>query len=124
MEISFNLPDDFDDKELVLCHKNLPEPIAYLNIYEKGDVWLKIQGCETCSIESKRKCCNGCPMYSDKGCYFHMENDGRKSKKPYHCVVYPDPSSSFSHCQLEYKCIRGSKKGQIRKVRDRGNIFE
>jgi hypothetical protein len=30
----------------------------------------------------------------------------------------------MSYCSLEFKSVKGSKEGKIRKVRDKGNTFE
>ena len=105
---------------LVVCKVDSPDIISYLNVYEEGDEWVKIQGCEVCSLENRKKCCNGCPMFSEKGCYFHLE---LTNSKPFRCVVKPSPDTCLSWCSLEFECIAGSKKGKIRRVKDIGNVF-
>jgi len=51
---------DFDNDEMLfLCSIENPSPIAYCNVYEIGDIWVKIQGCDQCSEKGKiRKVCN------------------------------------------------------------------
>ena len=36
----------------VICSLDDPTPVAYANVYENGDIWVKIQGCEACPIEN------------------------------------------------------------------------
>lgn len=103
-----------------VCLLDDPTPVAYLNIYEEGDVWVKINNCEGCS---RRGCCGDCPMLSSIGCYWHLENPGR-SHKPYVCVVYPYPDTRKPYCQLEFRCVQGSREGYIRRVRENRNVFE
>ena len=109
------------NKRTVLVEMDNPNPIAYFNVYEEGDIWVKTQGCEACSLENRRKCCGNCPMFSEQGCFFHLQKDG--DNKPYRCVVRPEPDICLSWCALEFECIQGSKKGFIRRIKDRGNEF-
>lgn len=104
------------NKIAVVVEIDNPTPIAYLNLYEQGDLWLKIKGCEDCPIESRRRCCNQCPMLvKDNGlCMLHMGVGSLN--KPFECVVRPNPKNCLSWCQLEYKCISGKNEGKIRKV--------
>lgn len=106
----------------VVCPMDSPSPIAYLNIYENGDIWIKTKGCENCSWDNRKKCCGNCPMLTMRGCTYHLENI-KSSRKPLHCVIEPPPSKCKSYCQLEFQCAKGSHKGQIRKVSEPGNIF-
>lgn len=108
---------------LFLCSTENPSPIAYFNVYEEGDIWVKIKGCEECPVEKRRICCGKCPMFSDLGCYWHLESR-RGSNKPFYCITFPHPGKCMSHCQLQYKCIEGSKKDKIRRICNKGNIFE
>lgn len=108
-------------QKAVLCLIDEPEPIAYLNVYEEGDIWVKIQGCEACSLENRKKCCGHCPMFTEKGCFLHLKDNG---DKPFRCVTKPFPTVCHSWCALEFKCIQGSKKGKIRRIRDVGNTFK
>lgn len=109
-------------EKAAVCLINEPSPIAFLNVYEEGDVWIKIQGCESCPVENRKKCCGNCPMVCEKGCYWHLVEGG--SSKPFFCVVRPTPDTCLSWCYLEFKCIKGSKEGKIRRVKDRGNVFD
>lgn len=116
MKIEFELPDNYKNDKLVLCPTNNPSPIIYMNLYEEGDVWLKIQGCESCFKENRMKCCGNCPMsLNDTGeCRLHIDNN--REDKPFYCIIKPFPNTCMSFCNLQYKCISGSKKGKIRKV--------
>ena len=104
----------------VLCLCDEPTPIAYLNIYEEGDIWIKIKGCETCTLEHRRLCCDSCPMFTSLGCHFHLEVT---QSKPFRCVINPTPDICQKWCNLEFKCIEGSKKGYMRRVKDIDNEF-
>jgi len=104
----------------IICEENQPNPLTYLDVYEEGDMWVKIQGCEACPLENRKKCCGDCPMFTDKGCYFHL---GNLLNKPYRCVINPVPSTCLSWCALEFECTEGSKKGLVRRIRDKGNEF-
>ncbi len=98
-----------------------PTPIAFLNLYEDGDRWNKIKGCEGCL--SIKKCCGTCPMLTSKGCTYHLEQR-RHSNKPLNCVINPVPTIAKSYCQLEYECIQGNNKGKIRKVSDPNGVIK
>ena len=114
---------DVSKKLSVVLSLDDPTPIAFLNVYEEGDVWVKIKGCEECPIESRKKCCGNCPLLTPDGqCSFHLESK-KNSKKPIHCIVKPYPNDCLKFCSLEFKCIKGSKEGKIRKVKEPGNIF-
>ena len=110
------------------CYIDDPSAIAYEDVYEKGDRWEKIRGCHECPPENRDKCCNNCGMYSTlKGCYWHIEREGRdnrSSKKPFYCITKHYPSAAVSYCSLEFKCVRGSRLGKIRRVKDRGDVFQ
>lgn len=121
MDFHFELPDSMDNEKLVLCYLDNPVPLVYFNIYEKGDIWVKIQGCEKCPEKKRKACCAGCPLWTEKGCFYHLTPKG--SHKPYNCVVSPDPSSVLGGCCIEFLCIRGGQKDQIRRCCDGPNIF-
>ena len=104
----------------VICHIDRPEVIGYEDVFEAGDVWVKVQGCESCSLENRKTCCGSCPMFTAKGCFFHEE---ASNSKPYRCVVWPTPDASLSWCALEFKCVKGSKQGKVRRIKDKGNEF-
>ncbi len=100
-----------------------PSPIAFTSVYEPGDVWVKIRGCEDCPVESVAKCCGDCPLASPAGCFLHLSNK-RTSQKPYNCVVMPTPEKAISYCVQEFRCIRGTHEGRVRRVRDkRGELI-
>jgi hypothetical protein len=107
----------------VICTLSNPSPIAYLNLYEEGDIWIKIVGCDACPDDKRRLCCGNCPMFTKMGCYWHLEANLSTSSKPWNCVVKPYPHSAMSFCSLEYKCVAGSKEGKIRRVCDAGDVF-
>jgi len=113
---------DITESRAVVMNLDSPVPIAYLNIYESGDIWVKIQGCESCT--DNIKCCNNCGMFSEEsGCSWHLERNQATTKKPWNCIVKPYPDAAMSFCALEFKCIHGSQEGQVRRVRDREGIF-
>ena len=121
MEIKFNIPEKYKKEKLFLCSIENPSPIFYCNIYEEGDVWIKIKGCEGC--EKHKKCCGNCPLSVDSGCVYHIGINKKGSKKPFFCVYFPTPDKCLSWCQLEFKCIVGKYKNKIRKIKNPGNIF-
>lgn len=91
---------------------------GYTNIYEEGDIWQKIRGCEDC----KNNCCKRCPVYVEGlGCRLHILNNGQD--KPVHCVVHPSPLKHRPDCHLQYKCIKGKYKGMIRKQSEQRNVL-
>lgn len=106
-----------------VCDDSEPTPIAYLDVYDKGDEWVKVQGCEACPLENRIKCCGNCPMLvRDKGeCRLHYE--GNNVGKPFACIKNPTPDTSISWCALEFKCIKGKHEGKIRRVKDKGDTF-
>jgi hypothetical protein len=106
MKIEFDLPDEFTNEELAIVYSNKPVPVAYMNVYEKGDVWLKIKGCDSCPPEQAKKCCGRCPLVSDMGCFLHLDTFGKN--KPFNCVVKPSPRKHMANCALEYKCVCGT----------------
>ena len=110
-------------EKAVVCLVNEPSPVAYLNLYEAGDVWVKIQGCEACPLERRKRCCGECPLFAETGCVLHLQKTAKGGNKPFKCVTTPHPDSAKGDCRLIYKCVAGSKKGKIRRVGDRGNVF-
>ena len=61
------------DKRLVVCDIDEATPIAYINVYEDNDIWLKIQGCEACERDKPQRCCGKCPFIIDEGCRFNFD---------------------------------------------------
>lgn len=101
-----------------------PIPVAFLNMYDPGDVWVKTQGCEACPVEQKIKCCGDCPLIGPTGdCYWQNASEIKKSRKTYYCIITPIPTIHNSRCCIEYKCIEGKKKGKIRRLKDKLNVF-
>lgn len=98
----------------VICKYDSPEPIAYLNVFEEGDVWIKIKGCENC--KNKSRCCSGCPLLINEQCTYQLGNNAIQSKKPYHCVVAPSPRDTYDWCNLEFKCTYGTNINKIKKI--------
>ena len=121
MKFEFDLPDSIGEKEFALCYLDDPVPAVFFNIFEKGDVWIKTQGCSACPIEQTKKCCGTCPMWTEKGCFFHLTPTS--SNKPYNCVISPDPRTFMSICCIEFECLKGTRIGQIRRVQDPQGIF-
>jgi len=107
------------DELLVLCSMQDASPVAYMNIYEPGDIWIKIRGCEDCPWEARQRCCGNCAFLMERGCAWHYEKGDNTKAKPFVCVVRPAPNNASSFCQLEYECIKGKNKGKVRRVRDR-----
>jgi hypothetical protein len=103
----------------VVCKVDTPTPIAYMNVFDPGDIWVKTKGCDECSEESRLYCCGNCSMLlKDTGeCRLHIGFN--KREKPFHCIVDPVPNICHSWCCLEYECIQGPHKGKIRRVRDK-----
>ena len=104
----------------VVCLVSEPVPVGYLNVYEQGDVWLKIVGCEGCPPEAQKKCCGNCPLLLKQGgCIPHLEG----THKPFDCMIVPPPDMTYSFCQLEFECVKGTNKGKVRKIREPGHEF-
>jgi hypothetical protein len=115
---------DITKKYSAVIPLNDPSPVAYLNVFEEGDVWIKIKGCDECSEENKKRCCKMCPMSLPNGdCYWHIESK-EISRKSFYCVIVPHPQTFNTHCSLEFKCVEGSRKGQIRRVKDKPEVFQ
>jgi hypothetical protein len=101
-------------------------PVAFINLYEVGDVWMKVQGCEKCQMEAPARCCGRCPFATMDGCAFHFKGFtvGRVSSKPLSCVVTPTIERKRTEkCSLIYKCTQGSMKGKYRRVSDHADVF-
>jgi hypothetical protein len=97
-----------------------PTPIAYYDLFEEGDEWVKTTSCEGCP--SIKKCCGNCPMLTSKGCFYHLENR-QHSAKPFKCVVTPMPNIAISWCQLEYLCVKGTNMGKRRRAKDPRDVI-
>ena len=112
------------DKKSAVITVDSPTPVAFLNVFEQGDVWVKTNSCLDCPEETRAKCCGNC-YWLVKGGYCHWQTGHLKhhSCKPYWCVVAPMPDDLKSNCILEFKCIEGSRKGQIRRVKDKRDTF-
>lgn len=109
-------------EKAVLCLVDDPTPVAFFNVYEEGDVWVKIKGCNSCPVEARKNCCGNCPMVTPNGdCYWHLEK--KNSSKPFYCIIKPAPDQCKRTCALEFQCISGSRKGKIRRVADPGGVF-
>jgi hypothetical protein len=106
-----------------------PSPIAFLNVYAKGDKWIKIKGCEGCLEENVFKCCGNCPMLllgkEKRGCSFHFEVN--RTSKPYYCIISPNPSVCKKYCQQKWECVEHPDLkmiGKIRRISKPGNIVD
>lgn len=101
-------------------------PIAFLNVYEDGDRWEKIKGCEDCPIENRERCCGNC-HWLEKGATCRWQNVGGDgvSHKSLFCITHPlpGPDKMFSPCVIQYKCVKGKYIGKIRRISDKRGIF-
>jgi hypothetical protein len=89
-----------------------PVVFAFRDVFEEGDEWEQIVGCEACT--RRGKCCGRCKLKMPSGdCRLHVEDAGQK---PHHCVITPNPTQVWSWCAIQFKCIKGSRKGEIKKV--------
>lgn len=106
-------------KKCVVIPIDDPAPVAYLNVYEEGDIWVKIRGCDECPLEDRLYCCGNCSMLlKDTGeCRLHLEEN--RTDKPIYCIMKPFPDNAKGRCVLEFKCIHGKNKGKIRRLRDK-----
>ena len=98
-------------EKAVICSLESPVALGYINVFEEGDEWIKVKGCDGCP--NTKLCCGNCPMLIDDKCYMHLENT---MKKPFRCVIYPPPDTTLSWCQLEYKCVKGKHEGKIKRL--------
>jgi len=115
MKIEFDLPDEYKNEKLVVCRINEPSPILYCNVFEEGDVWVKIKGCEECPTESRKKCCKNCSKYRDNGCEHHLDGSNGQ-EKPFVCVFGPTLKARIPYCQILFECLNDKNKGKIKKV--------
>jgi len=100
-----------------------PSSIAFLNVYEEGDIWIKIEGCEKCSYENRTQCCGSCPMNTEKGCFFHLDKRSNINK-PFYCIASPTPKDCIGYCSQKFKCLQGKYRDKIRKISKPSDIFE
>ncbi len=114
---------EWPEGELVVVDMKEATPVAYINVYEQGDVWIKIQGCEACKMPAPQRCCGKCPFATEKGCWWHYEGT-TVPPKPLNCVALPKIIQKRSEkCTLIYKCVAGSMKGKIRRIFDHADVF-
>jgi len=111
-----------NDKILAIIPVDDPSPVAFMNLYDAGDLWVKVQGCEACESERAARCCGRCPHRYSKGCDWHHER-GRYKQKPFHCVVLPIPIACKKGCAIVYECIGGANKGKRRHVTDARDVL-
>ena len=100
-------------------------PTGFIDVYEEGDEWVKIKGCEECPKEQRIKCCGQCPcIMPDGGCYWQEAPEHQNApRKSLYCMITPLLTKHNSRCCLEYKCVKGSNIGKIRRVKDKLNVF-
>lgn len=111
-------------KMAAICELYDPTPIAFVNVYEDGDRWEKVVGCEACDESRRKLCCGNCPMLTPDGmCFWHLESG--RSSKPFHCVVWPTPDQCKRGCNIIYECTEGSIyfKGKRRHLTDTRDVF-
>ncbi len=115
---------------LVLIDIRNSTPVAYFDVYEDGDRWDKIKGCDSCPEDMKAKCCGSC-YHLQEGATCKWQNlvdtRGGISMKSLFCMIYPTPEPDEMHspCSLQYKCVKGSEKilGKIRRVSDKRGVL-
>ena len=97
-----------------------PSPIAFIDVFEEGDKWVKIRGCESCPTDIIELCCNQClHLTNEHKCRLHVSYQ----MKSFWCVTHPNPKIKFSDCNLVFECVEGSNKGMIRKLSDNVGIL-
>ncbi len=104
---------------------NDPTPIAFRNVYEDGDKWIKAVGCEACPENQRAACCGNCPRLIGNECEWHIGDRKANSHKPFCCIVKPTPlpDAMQKPCAIVYKCVIGSYKGKYRRVQDRRGVL-
>lgn len=117
MKIEIELPDVYKNDKMVLCTQDNPTVVAYFNIFDEGDIWIKTKGCEGCPWESRQLCCRGCPMNTEQGCLLHLQRP-EDTNKPFSCVTLPEPVTTLSYCQIEFECIGGKNRGKKRRIKE------
>ena len=96
-----------------------PTPVAFLDVFEPGDEWVKVNSCLDCSEEGRAKCCGNCYWLVKGGwCHWHQGHLAKHSSKPFWCIISPPPDAMKSRCILKYKCTKGTLKGYFRYVKD------
>lgn len=99
----------------VVLDIKIPVVKYFENVFEEEDRWEQIVGCEAC--EEKGNCCGRCKMKLPSGdCRLHIEDCGQK---PLGCIVTPDPTIRMSRCAVQFKSIKGSRRGEVIKVNGR-----
>jgi hypothetical protein len=99
-------------------------PVAFINVYEQGDIWMKVQGCEACQQEAPSRCCGKCPFAMNEGCAWHFQKTGIVPAKPLNCVILPlILKKQKVGCNLIYRCVAGKHKGKLRRVQDHAGEF-
>ena len=96
--------------------RDCASPVGYRNVYEDGDEWLKVCGCDGC--ERVKQCCGNCPHSRGSGCPLHVLGN-----KPLYCIVNPTPNTCKPHCLLVFECVKGSNVGKFRHLTDRDEPF-
>lgn len=92
-------------------------PVGFRNVYEDGDEWRKVRGCEGCS----GFCCGTCPQLMEGGgCALHARDP---DLKPLYCIVKPPPNTCIPGCLLVFKCVKGTNAGKFRHLTDRDKPF-
>jgi hypothetical protein len=112
-----NMMNKISEEMCAIIPWNDPSPVAYINVFELGDIWVKTKSCDGCSQESKEMCCHNCPVFTGDGCMFHQSGK-YSTNKPFECVVKPTPEQGRSYCQLEFTCISGKYKGKVRRLKE------
>jgi len=122
-----NFIPNITDKFAMVIPDDDPSPIAYINLFDQGDVWIKIKGCDECPIDLRLRCCNKCPcIVPDGKCYWHSSNPHGDSgdMKPFRCIKNPSPKNGvFLFCSLEFECVAGPNKGKVRRLKDKLNVL-
>jgi hypothetical protein len=114
------------EQKLAVIDIKQASPIAYINAFENGDIWMKVQGCEACQMPTPQRCCGKCPFATENGCSWQIEAFAKNTipEKPFGCIVMPEIQNKRTEkCTLIYKCVSGSMEGKYRCVWDHSNIF-
>ena len=115
-----NLPK----KTLAVVDIEQASPVAFMNVYSAGDLWIKVVGCKGCKLERRRGCCGTCEKKTVDGkCGLHKPERNGVSKKPLMCVVQPTPNKCKVGCALVYYCQKGENVRKFRHVSDKGGQF-
>jgi len=109
----------FQDRIYALVATDDPSPVGFMNVFEAGDLWKKVRGCEACSLEHRLKCCGNCEFLVKEDGHCDREDNVRwRMGKPLYCCIMPTPDMHISGCALIYECTQGKFTGMQRRLDD------